>query len=503
MDDIALLQEYATQNSEQAFETLVSRHVNMVYPVAFRHLGNTHHAEEVTQAVFVILAKKSGNLRKGTILSGWLYQTARLTARNFLRGEIRRQQREQEAYMQSLTNGTESDVWPQIAPLLDDAMAQLGKKDRDAIALRFFEGKNLRDVGVNLGITEDAAKMRVSRAVERLRGFFSKRGVALSAAMISGAMAASSVQAAPVGLVSATTLAATKAVSLSTSTATLINGTLKLMAWTKIKAAVAIGLALFAAAGTTVVVVKTVAAPGNGISPRQILKVSAATYAAMKSYRCTGQEISEIEGVPADSKFRSQTGPQSSTFKIQLARPNLYRIEWEQPSPYFTNRGAVWNAGAGDFSMNISGRPMKEPNAKTSFAKYAGVSRSATAQLTSAFFENGSANTLVYFSTATDLTQETDEKIGGVDCFVFSKKERFAKGLGMPQSSRNRITIWIGKEDHLLHQRRTVSDDFKYTMPNGMGEIVAKKMTDTQTYEEIAVDEPATKESLLNPVVKK
>src|SRR5690242_3473812 len=96
MEDIELLQEYATKNSEQAFETLVSRHVNMVYSVAFRQLGNAHHAEEVTQAVFVILAKKSHVLRKGTILSGWLYQTARLTARNFLRGEIRRQQREQE-----------------------------------------------------------------------------------------------------------------------------------------------------------------------------------------------------------------------------------------------------------------------------------------------------------------------------------------------------------------------------------------------------------------------
>ena len=104
MDDIELLRQYAAENSQEAFRTLVSRHVNMVYSVAMRQLNNSHHAEEVTQAVFVILAKKAGSLRKGTVLSGWLYHTARLTSKNFLRGEIRRQQRDQEAYMQSLSN---------------------------------------------------------------------------------------------------------------------------------------------------------------------------------------------------------------------------------------------------------------------------------------------------------------------------------------------------------------------------------------------------------------
>ena len=109
MDDIALLRQYAERNSEAAFATLVGRHVNLVYSIALRSVGNPHAAEEITQAVFIILARKARGLSQRTILSGWLYQTTRLTAANFLRGEIRRQQREQEAYMQSLLNEPEPE----------------------------------------------------------------------------------------------------------------------------------------------------------------------------------------------------------------------------------------------------------------------------------------------------------------------------------------------------------------------------------------------------------
>jgi len=184
LDDIALLAQYARDNSEAAFATLVTRHVNLVYSTALRSAGNPNAAEEITQAVFIILARKARSLSPRTILSGWLYQTARLTAANFLRAEIRRQHREQEAYMQSLLNEPEPDVWPQIAPLLDAAMTGLGEKDRNAIVLRFFENKSLGEVGSALGASEDAAKMRVNRALEKLRKFFSKRGIVLSAPLI-------------------------------------------------------------------------------------------------------------------------------------------------------------------------------------------------------------------------------------------------------------------------------------------------------------------------------
>src|SRR5215472_12674648 len=138
LDDNGLLCEYVERGSEEAFATLVERHVNKVYSVAVRHTGNPHQAEEITQAVFVILARKSRQLGAGVILYSWLYKTARLTSMAFIRGEIRRTRREQEAFMQNADETNESEVWRQIAPLLDAALAALNETDRRALVLRFF-----------------------------------------------------------------------------------------------------------------------------------------------------------------------------------------------------------------------------------------------------------------------------------------------------------------------------------------------------------------------------
>lgn len=259
LDDIALLRQYTEQNSEEAFAALVTRHVNKVYSVALRHTRNPHSAEEITQAVFVILAKKSPQLGKKVFLSGWLYETSRLTAVTFIRSEIRRARREQEAHMQTLLNETESAAWPQIAPLLDEAMAGLGATDRHAVVLRFFDGKSMKEVGAALGASEDAAKMRLNRAVEKLREFFTKRGVVLPAAVLTAALSANSVQAAPAVLAkAATAVALAKGMTASSSTLTLIQGALKIMAWTKAKTAVVMGAAVLLAAGTTTVTINAI-----------------------------------------------------------------------------------------------------------------------------------------------------------------------------------------------------------------------------------------------------
>jgi hypothetical protein len=160
--------------------------------------------------------------------------------------------------MQSLLNEPEPNVWPQIAPLLDAAMAGLGEKDRNAVVLRFFENKSLGEVGRALGASEDAAKMRVNRALEKLRKFFSKRGVTLSGAIIAGAVSANSVHAAPVGLAITVTATAAKGSAVAASTLTLVKGALKLMAWTKMKTTAVTGAVILLTAGTGVVVVKTV-----------------------------------------------------------------------------------------------------------------------------------------------------------------------------------------------------------------------------------------------------
>lgn len=216
-DEMTLVREYAQSNSEQAFATLVSQHVNLVYSVALRQVHDPHLAEEITQAVFIVLARKAKSLSPKTILSGWLCRTARNVSANTLKIQRRRQLREQESHMQSLVNESDSDAWSQIAPLLDEALNCLGEKEHDAVVLRFFDGKELKHVGAAMGTTEDGARMRVNRGLERLREFFTKKGVTLSTTAIAGAVAANSVQAAPTGLAAAISSAALSGTAITTT----------------------------------------------------------------------------------------------------------------------------------------------------------------------------------------------------------------------------------------------------------------------------------------------
>jgi RNA polymerase sigma factor (sigma-70 family) len=256
-DDMSLLREYARDSSEQAFSTLVSRHVNLVYTVALRQVHDTHLAEEITQVVFIILARKAATLAPKTILSGWLYRTTRYASSNALKLQNRRRQHEQEAQMQPIANESEpeSDAWNQISPALDAAMAGLSEADHNAIVLRFFDGKSLREVGDAMGASEEAAKKRVNRALEKLRTFFVRRGIVLSTAVIAGALSTHSLQAAPGGL-AATVVTATKGTVVAASMTTLIKTTLTLMAWTKTKIAAVAGVAAILAIGTTVSIVE-------------------------------------------------------------------------------------------------------------------------------------------------------------------------------------------------------------------------------------------------------
>jgi RNA polymerase sigma factor (sigma-70 family) len=271
MDDMALLREYATRNSEAAFEALVLRRVNFVYSAALRQVRDPHLAEEITQAVFIILAQKAGRISDKTILTGWLFRTTRFTAIALTRSAAKRQHREQEAYVQSEIQQSASDeIWEQMSPTLDEALARLGEKDRQAVLLRYFENKSLAEVGTSLGTGEDTARKRISRALEKLRGYYSRRGVVSTTSILAGAISANSVQAAPVALAkSVTAVAVAKGAAVGGSTLTLIEGALKIMAWTKMKTAAVTGAVILLAAGTTTVVVKTVQA-GRTASPPDI-----------------------------------------------------------------------------------------------------------------------------------------------------------------------------------------------------------------------------------------
>ena len=257
-DDMDLVREYAASRSEQAFATLVSRHVSLVHSAALRGVRDPHLAEEITQTVFLILARKAGSLGPKTILPGWLYRTTRYVSSAALKIQRRRERRELEACMQTAIQETQTDpAWEQLAPLLEEAMTHLGDRDRDAIVLRYFQNRSLRDVGAAFGLDEYAAQKRVSRALEKLRKFFAGRGVVSTAAVIAGAMSAHSVQAAPVTLAGSICTAATvQGAVAGGSTLTLMKGALNIMACTKLKTAIAIVAAVILAGGTTTLVAK-------------------------------------------------------------------------------------------------------------------------------------------------------------------------------------------------------------------------------------------------------
>ena len=256
LDDHRLLAEFVRCRSEAAFTELVRRYAGLVYSTAFRFCNNPHHAEEITQAVFIILARKAETLSRHVVLSGWLYQTARLTAANFVKGEIRRRHREQEAVMQSNLLETDSTGWEKIAPLLDTAIGALGETDRNAVLLRYFENRTSSEIGVALRMNEETARKRVNRALEKLRHFFVKRGVTVSSAALSGAISANSVQPISAFMVkSISAVALAKGAAASTSTLTLAKGALKIMAWTKAKTAIVVGVSVLLAAGTATVVI--------------------------------------------------------------------------------------------------------------------------------------------------------------------------------------------------------------------------------------------------------
>jgi RNA polymerase sigma factor (sigma-70 family) len=202
MGDHELLQSYCERGSNEAFAELVRRYLNLVFSAARRQVRSPQLAEEVTQRVFFDLSRSAQKLKPTQPLAAWLFVVTRRTAIDASRGETRRRAREQMvAEIADMKNSPES--WVEIEPLLDEAVASLGEADRTAVLLRFFENKSLREVGQALGASEDAAQKRVTRAVEQLRMFFGKHGVAVSAAMLTTNISAQAVQTAPAALLGA------------------------------------------------------------------------------------------------------------------------------------------------------------------------------------------------------------------------------------------------------------------------------------------------------------
>ena len=245
-----LLAEYAADGSEVAFRELVARYLNLVYSTALRLVGgNAQLAEDVSQSVFLSLARKGRTLSSKVMLGGWLHQHTYHVATRAVRSEQRRQIREREAVEMNTLQDDSGAHWRQLAPILDEAITQLGSEDRTAIVLRYFEQQDFRAVGEALGSTQDAARVRVNRALEKLQALLKQRGVALSVGTLGTLLAAGTVTAAPAGLAMAVSSAALAGATAGTGTTLTF---LKLMATTKLK----LGLTALVVAGaaTTVVI---------------------------------------------------------------------------------------------------------------------------------------------------------------------------------------------------------------------------------------------------------
>ena len=269
--DLELLAEFVQHGSQDAFTELVRAHIGSVYSTCFRQLRDRQLAEDATQATFMILAKKARSLPRATLLPLWLHKTARYVCLNLLRGESARKRREQAIAAlrpeTTVADASERAATEELAPLLDEGMHRLNDGERSALLLRYFHGASLQEMGQALGISADAALMRIRRGIEKLRAFFARRGHAVTSSAVGAALMAPLLIAKPsAALLTATVTSALSAgagaagagaaaTSSSSSAASLSQGALKLMAATKLKVAAitCIGVAAVGAGGAVLV----------------------------------------------------------------------------------------------------------------------------------------------------------------------------------------------------------------------------------------------------------
>ena len=330
--DSQLLRAYAEAGSEAAFAELARRHVDLVFSAALRMVCDSHLAQDVTQGVFVALAQNAAQLTDRRVLSGWLHRTAQNIAAQTVRTEVRRRLREREASaMNELLSSAPDAPWELIAPHLDAALGQLSEPERDALLLRYFERKSAREIAQVLGVSDEAAQKRVTRAIGHLRDCLAKRGVAVGASALILGLSTYAVQAAPVGLITAATLNTASFPNVSITTKGLL-----LMAISKKFAYVATAVLLLVGGGTTALILHSSHHPDQPtVSPvnRTSLPAVATNVLVFRSVRSWNRDV-DFEDVLAELKI-----PYDVRTAAEMADTDL------SPYGFVVIPGAQWQDG--------------------------------------------------------------------------------------------------------------------------------------------------------------
>lgn len=355
--DWQLLRDYVEHGSQAAFASLVKRHINFVYSTCLREVRNAALAEDVTQVVFLILARKAPGLRESGAFSGWLYQTSRFACKNAMRQELNRQRHEQDLLdevmahevMAEAKNPTPNADWALIEDLLHDALSHLNANQRSVILLRFFEGKSVREVAESLGITEKTAEGRLTRALDKMRRYFASFGYKVSVIALATLLLENATQAAPAacvvsalqlaGSVSAGGAVVTTATGTATGVATmqivsLSEGVLKAMLISQIKTGIVASIGLFVMAGSTVKIAHyAMAAQQKTPSPTSLSIVSARKVTARPILRTATPRTAALQ-TKKQSKKPATALPAPIVLtrsRVRLAQPTVPIAPAEKP----------------------------------------------------------------------------------------------------------------------------------------------------------------------------
>ncbi len=335
-EDAELLRRYVHARDEAAFAELVRRHVNLVFSAALRQThGHRDRAEEVTQTVFIDFARKAPTLLGRTVLGGWLYLSVGHAASNLARSESRRRAREQEAHtMNEIDDVPAHDAaWQQVRPEIDAAMRELSERDREAVLLRFFEDRSFPEIGARLALSENAARMRVDRALEKLHALLARRGITSSATALALALSTQAVGAAPAGLAAAATSAALAGATTTSATV------LSFLIMSKLKAAVVAGLLI--AAGTVIFFQHR-----TNAELRMALQQSGQAYSRLSVARAASADAAKAGG---DASALS-AAERAELIQLREEKKNVPRYLIKNPNGPMLLQGSIMpvsNAGSG------------------------------------------------------------------------------------------------------------------------------------------------------------